>query len=319
MAKKGTGRKGAVKPSDAGSVGGRFHDDKDKNDLEWYQILESIEGTQCVPFLGAGACYPHLPLAASLAEQLAAKLSDYPFDRRDLSRVSQHAALTLSPPSVKRDVATTIKAVVRPDQQPGGAAPDEPHRVLARLPLPLYMTTNYDLFMLSALQALPDRKPYHELCRWNDLLNRPGVFTTEPNFKLHPATPVVFHLHGHVLEPLSLVLTEDDYLWFLEEMIRRRRELLPGPVADLVRSASILFIGYSLADWNFRLLLRSLGDYAVAQNYVVLKPPSGEGAKKMQDYLTSYYQALKLRVFWGTAQEFCGELTTRWATRTAGR
>src|SRR5262249_12559303 len=157
------------------------------------------------------------------------------------------------------------KKIVPPAQRPEGAPPDEPHRVLADLRLPLYMTTNYDLFMFSALAAHRDRKPYRELCRWNDLLHYdPDLFTRQPDYELHPATPLVYHLHGWVDSSMSLVLTEDDYLAFLEEMIRRQDVLLPGPVAQKLREASLLFIGYRLADWNFRLLLRSLKTYDVA-------------------------------------------------------
>ena len=36
-----------------------------------------------------------------------------------------------------------------------------------------------------------------------------------------PANPLVYHLHGHLEMPQSLVLTEDDYLEFLVRISRR--------------------------------------------------------------------------------------------------
>jgi SIR2-like domain len=300
-------------------MAGSFYEDRAKNDREWDQLLGLIQRWQCVPFLGAGACVPHLPLAAPLAGRLADALGDYPWeDKGNLVRVAQYAAVTRQPLWVKTWVADELRKVTPPARQPGGAAADEPHRVLTDLPLPLYVTTNYDHFMFAALAAHEVRRPYLELCRWNRLLaHEPGVFKDQPDFPLSPATPVVFHLHGHLDKPVSMVLTEDDYLDFLEAMIRRGGQLLPGPVARQLEAGALLFIGYGLGDWNFRLLLRSLKEYAVAASYLVLKPPEGATANQVRGYFDEFYRGLELRVFWGTAQEFSGELARRWAARRA--
>jgi hypothetical protein len=114
-----------------------------------------------------------------------------------------------------------------------------------------------------------------------------------------------------ILKPESLVLTEDDYLQFGEEMLKKPADLIPPVIADCLRRASLLFIGYRLADWNFRLLLRSLKEYAPAGNYMVLKPPEGQNAQAVRKYLKDRYEALDIRVYWGTAQEFAGELINR--------
>ena len=49
----------------------------------------------------------------------------------------------------KERVADSFKGYAAPDF----SAPDEPHSVLSRLPLPIYMTTNYDDLMIRALKA----------------------------------------------------------------------------------------------------------------------------------------------------------------------
>ena len=125
-------------------------------------------------------------------------------------------------------------------------------------------------------------------------------------------TPLVFHLHGHTL-PESLVLTEDDYLRYLAAMASNP-DLLPAPVQKALTSASLVFIGYRLADWNFRVLLQGLRPTALRRSVVVLKPPedSEEKSNKVQEYMDRYYAAMDLRVYWGTAREFCGELRRRW-------
>ena len=41
--------------------------------------------------------------------------------------------------------------------------------MLARLPLPVYITTNYDEFMVQALSG-QHKDPKRELCQWNELV-----------------------------------------------------------------------------------------------------------------------------------------------------
>jgi hypothetical protein len=92
------------------------------------------------------------------------------------------------------------------------------------------------------------------------------------------------------------------------------KHLLPGPVEAALASSSLLFIGYRLADWNFRVLLQGLRPNSLRRSVVVMVPPAGpEGTReKAQEYLEQYYAAMDLRIYWGTAREFCGELRRRW-------
>ena len=40
-----------------------------------------------------------------------------------------------------------------------------------------------------------------------------------------------------------------------------------------------------------------------------------KATEMMQDYLDRYYAAMDMRVYWGTAREFCGELGARFKAR----
>ena len=154
------------------------------------------------------------------------------------------------------------------------------------------------------------RDPKREFYRWNELIREiPTLFDKEPGYEPTVARPLVYHLHGHT-DPNSVVLTEDDYLTFLAAM--QDTSLLPDSVRHSIAGSSLLFIGYRMADWNIRVLLQSLrrlgqglggkGNLSV----MVLVPPEGsEGTQqKMQDYLARYYEAIDMRVFWGTARQF---------------
>src|SRR6185295_15219504 len=80
---------------------------------------------------------------------------------------------------------------------------DEPHRILATLPLSHYVTTNADGFLASALRW-KKRNPVVEHCRWReDLESLPTAYRALTGTL---QAPLVFHLYGNDSDPTSLVL-----------------------------------------------------------------------------------------------------------------
>ena len=276
-------------------------------ETDWTLLLRRIKAGKCTPFLGAGACCGALPLGSDIAQEWAKKYC-YPLkDSSDLVRVAQFLAVHYDPMFPKEEI---LDQFFKDAESPDFTEPDEPHGVLADLPLPVYMTTNYDGFMVQALKSR-GRDPKRELCRWNQLVkDQASIF--DSGFTPTVANPIVFHLHGHDKTPDSLVLTEDDYLDFLVN-ISRDQALLPPRIQEALTGASLLFIGYSLADWSFRVLFRglitstepSLRRISVT---VQLSPASTE----VQKYMDKYFNRIDLRVYWGTAREFAAELQERW-------
>lgn len=283
------------------------------SDRDWQILLGRIQVGKCTPFLGAGVAHGVLPLGSEIAQKWA-KDYDYPLeDSYDLARVAQFLAVSTHDSMFpKEQLIELIKNVALPDFN----APDEPHGVLADLPLPIYMTTNYDDFMIKALVGR-QKEPQRELCRWNSFLKgRPSAFDLAAGFRPTPANPVVFHLHGHNEVPESLVLSEDDYLDFLVS-ISKDRNLLPPRIQEALTGASLLFIGYRLADWDFRVLFRGLVmamESSLRRISIAVQLPPGSAAEKQsaQKYLTDYFAGINVRVFWGTARHFAAELRKRW-------
>lgn len=184
-------------------------------DSEWSLLLRRIENGECTPFLGAGAAAHALPLGRDIAREWAEQ-HDYPLDDRDdLARVAQFLAIYQDGIYPKELLRERLRDVPGPDV----GVPGEPHAVLARLPLPVFITTNYDDSMADALAAA-HKDPRREICRWHDspaLDDEPSPFA-DSGYKPTPANPLVYHLHGRLGVPESLVLTEDDYLDFLVAM-----------------------------------------------------------------------------------------------------
>jgi hypothetical protein len=295
-----------------------------QNGIDWNLLLDRIQDRKCTPFLGAGACFGVLPLGYEIAEECA-KDYDYPLeDCHNLARVTQFVA-------VKRDSMYpkewVLKRFFKGVGPPDFTKRDEPHGVLADLPLPVYMTTNYDDFMVRALRGR-NRDPKRELCRWNKYLrDKPSIFEEESGFEPTVANPVVFHLHGHNEVAESLVLTEDDYLDFLVN-ISKDQNLIPPRIQRAFTGTSLLFLGYSLFDWDFRVIFRSLVSYLersvsrahVSVQLVPLKDTAPAAQKKQaQDYLNDYFGELKVQVYWGTCREFAAELRRRWEALNHGK
>src|SRR4029079_5081277 len=77
-----------------------------------------------------------------------------------------------------------------------------PYDILAKLDLPIYMTTNYDKFMETALDKDRAKSPQSEFCRWNDDLEKyvktyriPSVFNKK-SYEPTADNPLVYHILG---------------------------------------------------------------------------------------------------------------------------
>lgn len=296
------------------------------SESDWELILSRIKKGKCTPFLGAGACANQLPLAREIAQRWAAK-HDYPLrDSDNLARVAQFVAVEVEDDvKPKEDLADLCSDVKPPDFK----KENEIHGVLADLPLPVYITTNYDDFMFKALEDR-GKQPRRELCQWNRFVEAHcrSILARDPNYKPSPANPLVYHLHGYKDVPQSMVVTEDDYLkflvWFAREWAGRDHDLLPGSIVKALMGTSLLFVGYSRTDWNFRVVFRGLVDSldtdsnmkSVAVQLVPLPDEASEEDRQAaREYLNRYFEKvekIRVRVFWGKASEFAEELRLRW-------
>ena len=292
-------------------------------DANWTSLLRRIRDGNCTPFLGAGASFPNMPLGSEVA-QAWAKQYEYPLgDTSDLARVAEFLAIKNDPMFPKEEF---VEQYLRDVTPPDFGDPNEVHGLLADLPIPIYMTTNYDDFLMRALESR-GRTPHRELCAWNDSIrNYHSVFDDTSGFEPKAESPVVFHLHGHGQELASLVLTESDYLSFLVHL--GRVDLLPPEIQRVLAETSLLFIGYSLQDWSFRVVFQGVMGLIESNlrrmSVTVQLPPAAPGQQEaaqqeeMQKYLSRYYESMDIRVYWGTAADFAAELRKRWQEFSGG-
>ncbi len=197
--------------------------------------------------------------------------------------------------------------------------PNEPHRVLASLNLPLYFTTNIDSFMVEALAAA-GKTPTRELCRWNQA--QPTSVFDDANYVPDVDNPLVYHLFGSDEEPDSLVLTDDNYLDYLVSVPPPQMKRIPDYIRGAIASNALLFVGYSLSDLEFRVIMRGLVatmDQRKRFKHVAVQLAFEDAAHSdvaaVQSFLQQYFQDSEINVFWGTSQQFVAELRSVWERR----
>lgn len=296
------------------------------SEVDWNTLLGRIKKVKCVPMIGAGANFGVLPLGGQLAEKLLEDYERIPTakctlkDRTDLIRVTQYLAVVHKDSRVpKEKICEIILQGITPL-----VADDEPHEVLADLDLPIYITTNYDDNMKSALERR-GKKVAVEVCRWNDRMERQSAFD-DPEYRPGPMNPLVFHLHGRANDAESIVATEEDYLDFMVEMSKglsqreadakkdeKKAPMFPGVVLQAL-TGTLLFVGYSLSDFNLKVILRALS-FGLGPRKIFGATVQYNDDKLIasQEYLEQYFNfALSLSVYWGSSRDFVAKLRERW-------
>jgi hypothetical protein len=284
----------------------------------WEFLISRIAKKECTPFLGAGINAGILPTGAELAAEWAMEAS-YPF-KPDLVGVAQFVAVHFDRVWAKQKLLALLKEHQdswdeQHDFQQFVQQPGEALGVLAELPFPMYLTTNYDDLIYLALRG-KGKQPHRDYCRWN--IEGYSVREEQPIPDISIDKPLVFHLHGFNENVESLVLTEDDYLEFLVNIAKWEEHLVPPSVQEAMARTSLLFIGYALEDWSFRVLWKLLKPAAPGKrkgSLAVQLLPKGtdDDIKKSQEYLDKYFSKSDVLVYWGTASEFAKELGARWA------
>jgi hypothetical protein len=246
-----------------------------------------------VPLLGAGVNVsgrppgsrysgpddPYLPSGQELAEYLA-KAFEHPqlvSDRRkrDLLRVAQFVDVMEG----SGELYQRLHDVFNASYEPGPI-----HRFFAQLQpflrqrgkgSQVILTTNYDDTLERAFDSVSE--PYDLLTyvctnpsEYRGRFMHQGPDKGEPVVIENPDTitsldlrerAVILKMHGAVVRcddfhQDNYVITEDHYIDYLARADITR--VLPKPIPDKLRNSHFLFLGYGMADWNLRVILRRI-------------------------------------------------------------
>lgn len=225
-------------------------------------LATQIDAGKCILFLGAGVHAPpparsrfkypaaqRPPIGSQLSRVLAEKLElkkKHPKeDVRNLQRVSLFF-------EIERSRAQLVEAVREAVQDGKKASPLL--RALAEIGFPLVVTTNYDRLFEGQLERVdPPRSPRVSI--YSPKSNEATEVFADPTAE----SPVMYKIHGDITRLDSIVITDEDYIQFVLRM-RDKDQYDPVPL-DLkfyLTRWTTLFVGYSLLDYNLRLLFKTL-------------------------------------------------------------
>jgi hypothetical protein len=200
---------------------------------------------------------------------------------------------------------------------------EDPLRLLARLPLPIYITTSYSNFLERALE-LENKVPRTQICFWSG--GKSGLkpeHLPDPNYEPTSTNPAVYHLFGLENYRKTLVLSEDDYINFLMNAIEEINfpDFYPTPLRLNLPDARLILLGYNLRDWDFRALFRFILRIRKTPNaresrstVIQFKPNLGREDYEIKSlrYLERYFEDNKFRVRWTNAEKFVYDLWEAW-------
>jgi hypothetical protein len=245
------------------------------------EVVDALVGGRLVPVIGSdvGA------LAARLAERFGYASAGDP-----LTRISQYVALMKGSGPLYDELHTLLEAEV---------APTPVHRFFASLPpllrqhdVPhqLLVTTGWDLALERALLDAGEEfdvvsyvatgRHRGRFCHLAPdgsagFIEIPNQYSRELSLERRT---IILKLHGRLdtspeREWESFVVTEDDYIDYLART--DVSSAVPVRLAAKLRRSHFLFLGYTMSDWNLRIVLNRLwGDHPLSYRSWAIQPES---------------------------------------------
>ncbi len=321
--------------------------DERKGFEKWPSMIRSIKRGQCTPILGSGLMEPILGASRDIAQRWA-ETYHYPMaphERESLPQVAQYLAINQDRAFPYDELGEYLRGEIKrrylnelpPELLDGRANLDQlmkavaekrwsnniqdGYKALAQLPLPIFINTTPDDILVSALRAA-GKDPQVVLCPWNEYVEQcETIYDREPDYIPSPERPLVYHLFGKLDEPDSVVLTEDDYFDFLIG-VTSNKELIPPVVRRALTDSALLFLGFQMDEWNFRVLFRSIlsqqgGGRRDRYAHIAAQIEPEEGRllepERARRYLEKYFsKGADISLYWGSSDDFLRELLQRW-------
>jgi hypothetical protein len=295
----------------------------------WNELVKQAGKGACTPIIGSDLLEPlsNRRLARYFSKHLRAPLMR---GEPDLPRIAQQLKVEKGPerpgselenfyrfevvgrsmaPAVAEPVCDLLNRWARADFAEPAC---NPYRELAELrAFPVFVTTNPDDLLADALRA-HELQPQVLVCPWKGRTEDAQALPRNVNASVE--RPAVFHLFGHLADPHSIVLTEDDFFDHLI-WLSINSNLLPTDIVERFANSSLLFLGFRLEDWEFRILLRNIvklpGSEMLSRftHVAVQLDPSDLSPQEQADAeqaLEGFFAKteVRLEIYWGTVGDF---------------
>jgi hypothetical protein len=311
----------------------------------WQALLSQLARGRCIPVLGPGIAEPVFGPVEAIARDWAEEFA-YPFPlsgTEDLLRVARFLDVAKGRQSTGAALQQYLRAKVAVryrdalaevfplDKLPELSLEEQltaladwcwrrgdVHALLASLPLPLYLTANWDRLLESTL-TVAGKQPHARVLPWWD--EPPDGHAADEGAEPEPHAPLVYHVLGRLEDAPSLVLTEDDLFAYLQRAPAAWRGAT-GSVAQILAEGTFLFLGFAPEDWRLQALLHTLPQRPRGLTHLAVLDPlqerTGSDPERTARYMERSLEGWGLRTYWGSAEDFLRELLARWRGR-AGR
>jgi hypothetical protein len=306
-------------------------------ETSWNSLVGFVKNDKCTPILGTDLLRALLGSSRELAERWA-KEEQYPLElaNAQLPQIAQYmVTYGKAEDSARLKLREALEQRVRElvadaDADPwavlfersASLGPDlgatlDFYRGLATLPFRYYFTTCPDPLLETAL-ARSGVAVETVNFGWRA---SPSDVELPPRSQSHSPSDAntVCHLFGSLEREDLLVISEDDHFQFLYNFAERKDMLSPKLRLRLSNSG-LLFLGFRLEDWGFRVLLHALNAFEGAElrkrfTSVAIQldaeTATPSARKKAREYIGRYFGAANVNIYWGSPEEFIAELAER--------
>jgi hypothetical protein len=232
------------------------------------EVTQLPSGGELAEYLAQQFRYPTAPICTQVVcEVRGAIQSDL-----DLSKVAQYGATIRGPGALYEElryIFTRDYPVTAAHLFLASLAFRAPRALKPEDSYPLIVTTNYDKLLEKALGRTEFDLIYYDASsgmRGQFRHQKPSGETVlierelanDYDYPFLESRPAILKMHGEIhgsddLEQ-SVVITEDDYIDYLAS--EALDKFLPPRLLGKLRRNHLLFLGYSLRDWNLRVFLR---------------------------------------------------------------
>lgn len=270
------------------------------------RIFNAIESNKCLAFLGAGASmgYPQgqgfvdgLPSGAVLAERLAQKCGYVNGKALGLAEVAEYFIF-------KQNGHRDLLEKFLQNEFSRITQPRPIHTAIAQLQqIKIILTSNYDLLLE---KELIERQRIITKSVYNRTDTRNAHFMGPVDFD---ANDVVLHkMHGSIDQPNSMVITRSDYVRYLATLIHPDVGMPEYFWKMMIPQRTLLFLGYSLADWNFQVIWEGV---LAALKTAGRAPSSYAIVKEADDFQKAYWMQRNIQLITCDLTEFAVALAGR--------
>jgi hypothetical protein len=241
-------------------------------EINLQNLKKDYQAGNLVPFIGAGLSVPFkVPTWKELIENITEKYATgkYSFVKEAVNFLLERndywgAIDTLKKfiPIVDQDIQSEIVNLIEEKKIRLEDENSHNYSDLAKMNFVLYLTTNYENLLYEYIK-----------CETVPILLKDFNFNTQNIFD----TKRIFHLHGYISNPGSIVISRESY----EELYRDKK--YDNLLKLVTGTKKLLFMGFSFDDQFVRRLIKDHKSYFNGNHYIILNNPSDQKVRELKE------------------------------------